>query len=513
MVMIIANPCPILATPCNRVINPKIIDDRLIIKHLDERFMVNLGIPYHDYNRYSNKECSDKELIDRLTVHSYDDRLEEKKSGRYIRDTILLDFIENDLKGVKGYMKALQIVYDQELMKDYLSNYATPIVADWPGQFYIRKAIMRRLLANNKAIPQFVMSILPMMGPLHVSLNSRKLVFDQNWFLFNDIYHLIFGESKNLGKNPQPWKINLILHIMRMAWVDIVDVVYLKFSRTCKAFEFLYLTDLLNNLIPLVLDIYAVHHWEGNWPAYEEACMRCWCDLFLRFDRRNYKHAPLMFFSDVFYWMAINYPMYNMLTNNLESLSNCPVEIVHSVIRRRTAKYSTAQQLQKEAHCIFQNREDSEFQQHFVTSKKYPYTPKQLNTLSRKCATKLLDMFAKIYQAHHGYPSIIQTSSNGINTYKLPSLDYEIMDRHLPRGFVMNWKPNATILCDYVYCYNSSSIDGIVLTCGHGYHNHCLQRCQFKCLICLGYLQGEVKKNIDALLKSLMKEEKSHQRR
>ncbi|CAG8805560.1 8450_t:CDS:2 [Gigaspora margarita] len=68
------------------------------------------------------------------------------------------------------------------------------------------------------------------------------------------------------------------------------------------------------------------------------------------------------------------------------------------------------------------NREDSEFQQHFVTSKKYPYTPKQLNTLSQKCATKLLDMFAKIYQVCHRHPSIIQTSSDSINTYKLPSL-------------------------------------------------------------------------------------------
>ena len=48
-------------------------------------------------------------------------------------------------------------------------------------------------------------------------------------------------------------------------------------------------------------------------------------------------------------------------------------------------------------------------------------------------------------------------------------------------------------------------IDGIILTCGHGYHNHCLQRCQFKCLICLGYLQDEVKKNVDALITSFMK--------
>ncbi|RIB27943.1 hypothetical protein C2G38_2159243 [Gigaspora rosea] len=54
------------------------------------------------------------------------------------------------------------------------------------------------------------------------------------------------------------------------------------------------------------------------------------------------------------------------------------------------AKYSTTQQLQK----------------------------KQLNTLSQKCATRLLDMLAKIYQARHRYSSIIQTSSDGKNSIK-----------------------------------------------------------------------------------------------
>ena len=117
-----------------------------------------------------------------------------------------------------------------------------------------------------------------------------------------------------------------------MAWVDIVDAVYLKFGYTCKNIEFLYLTDLLGNLIPLVLDVYVIHHRGGNWLAYEEACMHCWSDLFLWFDRRNYKHAPLMFFSDIFYWIETNHLMFHMFTNHLTSLSDCPVEIIHSII-------------------------------------------------------------------------------------------------------------------------------------------------------------------------------------
>ncbi|CAJ0765777.1 24712_t:CDS:2, partial [Entrophospora sp. SA101] len=72
----------------------------------------------------------------------------------------------------------------------------------------------------------------------------------------------LFDNRKDLGKKPRPWRIDLILHIMQMAWLDIDDIVYSKFGRTCKNIEFLYLTNLLSNLIPLVLDVYTVQHQE-----------------------------------------------------------------------------------------------------------------------------------------------------------------------------------------------------------------------------------------------------------
>ena len=80
--------------------------------------------------------------------------------------------------------------------------------------------------------------------------------------------------------------------------------------------------------------------------------------------------------------METNHPMIDMVTNHLASLSDSPVEIIHSIIRRRTAKFFTAQQLQKEARFIFQHREDNTFRQHFINSVKYPYTPKQLHMLT-----------------------------------------------------------------------------------------------------------------------------------
>ncbi|RIB29915.1 hypothetical protein C2G38_2136600 [Gigaspora rosea] len=146
MTTIVVNPCQLSLIPHYGAINPKIVDDELITKHLNERFIVNLGVPYYDQKRDSQKVCSDEELIEQLTVHSYNDRIENKTNNQHIWDAILFDFIKNDLKGVSEYINALQIVYNQELMQEYLFNNAVPVVANWPGQFYIRKTIAHRII-------------------------------------------------------------------------------------------------------------------------------------------------------------------------------------------------------------------------------------------------------------------------------------------------------------------------------------------------------------------------------
>ncbi|CAG8565237.1 25029_t:CDS:2 [Gigaspora margarita] len=188
--------------------------------------------------------------------------------------------------------------------------------------------------------------------------------------------------------------------------------------------------------------------------------------------------------------------LFDFVKGNLKSVEN---------YTKALQIFSETEQLQKEARFIFQHREDNAFRKYFVDSVKYPYTPKQLHMLSQKCTVLLLGLFKKIYQACYQYSSIID-SSNNINTYKLYSLGYEITDRHLPRGFVTSRKPFTTALCDYLNCNCIDYSDcSKVLACGHGYHNQCLEKCQFKCLICLDYLKQEIKKNVDALKVSLVK--------
>ncbi|CAG8663350.1 25262_t:CDS:2 [Dentiscutata erythropus] len=87
---------------------------------------------------------------------------------------------------------------------------------DFPRQLNVRRAVSCRIkLGDFSGIPEQVLRIVPMIGPLHVSLNSRESKFER-------------------VKDP----------------------------------EARYLINLLDNFIPLVLDFYPVIFRSGNWPAY-----------------------------------------------------------------------------------------------------------------------------------------------------------------------------------------------------------------------------------------------------
>jgi len=112
MATILANPCPMPAISRYGALNPKVVDSELIAQHLDRRFIVNLGVSYHDHMQdHRTKEYPDEELIDKLTLHSYNDRV--TSSYRHVRDSILFDFVENQLKEIDGYLRALQSVYEK----------------------------------------------------------------------------------------------------------------------------------------------------------------------------------------------------------------------------------------------------------------------------------------------------------------------------------------------------------------------------------------------------------------
>ena len=52
-----------------------------------------------------------------------------------------------------------------------------------------------------------------MIGPLHVSLNSRETLFQIYHFFFEMVYHDLFGNNKILAQKPKPRLIDLILNL------------------------------------------------------------------------------------------------------------------------------------------------------------------------------------------------------------------------------------------------------------------------------------------------------------
>ena len=54
-----------------------------------------------------------------------------------------------------------------------------------------------------------------MIGPLHISLNSRETLFQIYHFFFEMLYHDLFGENKILAQKPKPRLINLILNLFK----------------------------------------------------------------------------------------------------------------------------------------------------------------------------------------------------------------------------------------------------------------------------------------------------------
>ena len=97
----------------------------------------------------------------------------------------LIGFKKQHLHSMQDYLNALQMILTISRKTKCLDNYVAPIVADWPGQLFIRKALTHlHALRSQSAIPKEVESFIPMLGPLHLSLNSRKHVII--------IYHLFF---------------------------------------------------------------------------------------------------------------------------------------------------------------------------------------------------------------------------------------------------------------------------------------------------------------------------------
>ncbi|GES87671.1 hypothetical protein GLOIN_2v1485098 [Rhizophagus clarus] len=83
------------------------------------------------------------------------------------------------------------------------------------------------------------------------------------------IYHNLFGENKILAQKPKPRLIDLILNLTFYGWKNICNLI-INYFKNIKDIEYLILIDLLDNSLPLTLEIYAKLFRCGCYKGYLE---------------------------------------------------------------------------------------------------------------------------------------------------------------------------------------------------------------------------------------------------
>jgi hypothetical protein len=337
--------------------NPKGIDFKLIINYIDVNFMDKLGKSYYQKTEMWKQHLPDdsyENKMEFLTVHDYDGRIQNQQELRSMKHSKLVDFILHSLYNTKDYIESANIlfeIFENIEQEDYLNNFVIPTICDWPGQINLRRAITLRLKKkDNSGIPPQILSLIPMIGPLHVSLNSRETLFKIYHFFFEMVYHNLFGENKILAQKPKPKLIDLILNLTFYGWKNICALIINCFGNI-KDIEYLTMIDLLDNSLPLTLEIYTKLFRCGFYEGYLESVVKIWV-LFQRLQRHNYNKAPLIFLSDVFYWTLNEHPIIDVLRNNLSIFNDYFIENFHSSLRYQTVELNTNVQIIQKAKII-----------------------------------------------------------------------------------------------------------------------------------------------------------------
>jgi hypothetical protein len=131
-----------------------------------------------------------------------------------MQNTKLIDLLEGSLHSTEEYISVIQLIINIPELYAYLEKNVLAAPMDYPEQKNIRRAVVHHMIEGEESnVPPQILNIVPFIGPLHVSLNSRETVFLVNYDFFEKMYHSIFGSRKILAKKPKPYWINLLLEL------------------------------------------------------------------------------------------------------------------------------------------------------------------------------------------------------------------------------------------------------------------------------------------------------------
>jgi hypothetical protein len=264
--------------------------------------------------------------------------------------------------------------------------------------------------------------------------------------------------------------------------------------------QYRIILELLDNAIPLTLEIYAVLFREGHFDKYLPELFNIWC-LFFRLKRKNYNKAPLAFFSDYLYWKQIQHPMATALEEHLPIFNEYFVENFHSKLRMHTQSHFTASQIIREAKIIDEKAYNT-FTKTFESTRKSVYNPQQLDYLEKKVAIFLFDLFDNIFETQ-GESYLVSKSSRQLHHYSLPIFG-NIEQKLLPLAWNTEQPPAFEFICDYQECCTVSNETILIQSCGHSFHDCCLKQMENVCTICYTFLKDGIRKNAKKFQKRLI---------
>ncbi|CAG8724120.1 13865_t:CDS:1, partial [Cetraspora pellucida] len=454
---------------------------------------------------------STESLIESLSVHMYDGTLENQHM-RNFNNTKLIDFISSDLKNTDDYLQIINNLIKFSDIKKYLTNNIIITPMDFPGQLYIRKLIVYKYFNSSfDNIPKEINHFVPLLGPLHVSLNTRQTCLIKFYPFFNELYKNTFNKKKNLAAKPKPWQINLLLYIAHAGWIKIRSEV-LKAFKNSKNGGFYSILNLLDDIIPSTLDIYTNLFRNNHFEYYYETIFRLW--MFMRrCNRKNYDKIMLVFLSDILQWSQNQHPIIDIFYNHLNLLDEYPVENFHSLVRRSTtSKLTNSKTLRRYGIFIDSEKHENKFISNFLKTKEYLFSKPQLDSLVFNSSIFLLNFFTNFYKKQNDF-KIITNKKNQVEVY-IPTIEKSFEKGILPSAYHTNIIPNNNKLCDLQFCNNINS-DIIILLCGHSYHTICFSNLNFTCDYCFQYYKSSIEtisNNFNIYLKSDLKKKYNNDR-
>ena len=262
----------------------------------------------------------------RLETHKYAESDNVRKM-RCMEDVHLLYFAEMRLKSKADFAAAIDRAPENEDLQEYCSRYVVLQPGDYPAQFFSRQVVYERLSTatppqdtssnhtystlNKKKNPST--SIIPLLGPLHISLNAREEIVIINHPRFAALNRYIF--KKPLAAKRKLWRISLLLELIYGGWTVIRESTMDKFSK-CKDVQYGTLLTLLDSWIPLTLSIYSITFNLNNGVQYVAAMMRIWL-VFLLYRRRRYNKGPFIWLSNMAHWRSNIFPLFGRLMGNI----------------------------------------------------------------------------------------------------------------------------------------------------------------------------------------------------